>query len=185
MRRMKLYVALIAVALAVVGVAGGLLVARPARTIIPAGQPVISAESYWHMAGHKGRLFVYENGDLIYIEDTGLRIPTPDRPAVRTWSTGHLSTGQLDGLLSLVRSNEFAALNDSYTYDGNPSSDLWYTLVVSLPDLAKGVKADSYLSPDGGETYPGMPHPLDEIYAALRDIAANRVKVVATEKING
>ena len=115
------------------------------------------------MAGHKGRLFVYENGDLLYIEDSGLRIPTPDRPAVRTWGTGHLGTGQLDGLLRLLRSGEFAALNDGYMYDGNPSSDLWYTLVVSLPDLAKGVKAGSYLSPDGGETYPGMPHPLDEI----------------------
>jgi hypothetical protein len=185
MRRMKLYLGLMVVALAIVGVAGGLLVARPARTIIPAGQPVISAESYWHMAGHKGRLFVYENGDLLYIEDTGLRIPTPDRPAVRTWNAGHLGVGQLDGLLRLLGGNEFKSLNDSYMYDGNPSSDLWYTLVVSLPDLARGVKANIYLSPDRGETYPGMPHPLDEIYAALRSVTEKNVKVVATEKIRG
>jgi hypothetical protein len=173
--KMKLYIGLLAVGLAVVGMAGGLLVARPARVAIPTGQPVISAESYWHMEGYIGRLFVYESGEVVYVVDSGLRFPMPDHPAVRTWSKGHLSTEQLNDLLKLVKSSEFAALNDAYTFDGNPSSDLWYTLVVSLPDTAKAVKANSYMSPDGGKTYPGMPHPLDDIYAALRDIAQNHV----------
>jgi hypothetical protein len=181
-RKILLYAGLL-VALAVLGTGVGLMAARPHTLKIPEKPPVISDEAYWHMAGEKEQVFIYEDRSVICIEDTGLRVLSPDRPAKREWKQGTISQKEFEDLQGLATSSEFTALNESYQYEGNPSSDLWFTVEIRDGSLYKTVQADSYLSPDQRVTYPDMPHPLDNIYARLHNIAQHETRVVARETI--
>jgi hypothetical protein len=182
-RKMMLLIGSLIVALAVVGTGVGLMAVLPHTFKLPEKPPVISAEAYWHMAGEKEQVFIYEDRSVICIEDTGLRVPSSDRPAKRTWKQGTINEQEWAELSDLATGDNFSKLESSYSYEGNPYSDLWFTVEVRDGSIYKSVRVDSYLSPDQRVTYPDMPHPVDDIYARLHNIAQHETKMIAEETI--
>ena len=189
--RMKLYVALLIVAVATVGTGVGLLLTRPHQVKLPDTAPIISTEASYLMGGQDDRLFVYEDGTVIRIWDRNLRISTPGNPPIRTWYTGKLSGTDLEDLKDLVTSKDFADLKYTYSLPppiqsgGGVRGDLDFTVAVNLAALTKAVQADGFMSSDGGVTYPDMPYPLNQVYARLHAISEKDTREVARQKIAG
>lgn len=181
--KMGLLIGCTVLSLAAITTSAILLLAKPSQFDIPTSPAIVSAEAYWHMSGYRERIIVYQDGEVRCVIDRGLRIPTAEHPAVRTWKVGSLSNSDLQALSALVDNPDFATLESEYYYSGNPSSDLWLTVVVDTGTSTKAVTARSFMSPDGGKTYPGMPYPMDDIYARLHDIAENRTVQVAVHDI--
>lgn len=166
-----------------------LFVESPAKIDIPESSPVIYEQVLYTMAGENYELYIYEDGSIIYIEEKGLRFPSPEHPATRTWKTDKFTAEQLDSLLVYLENGGLDKLNDSYYFPGEPTegggktmSDMSFTIIVNSKNLNKKVTAYGYLSPDRGETYPDMPPPLNEIYEKFRVIAL-ATQEVARENI--
>ena len=189
--KMKLYIGLLALGLALIG--GGLWLHfnSPAHKVpTPEGSPAITMNVAHIMGGEFSYLTIYEDGTVIYIEEKGLRMPTWDNPPTRTWKTGKLREEGLDSLLEFIKDNGFKELKVSYKFPGKPiegggftMGDMGCTIYVDYGYLHKKVSAFGYLTPDHGMTYPDMPYPLNEIYKRLKHIAENRTEEVARESI--
>ena len=203
----KLYIGLLALGVVLIG--GGLwLLFHPAPAVdapegtpaisektsyshlIPDSTPIISANISHVMRGEFNLLSIYEDGEIIYIEEKGLRMPSPEYPPTRIWRTGQISSEELSSLINFFRDNHFDELNDHYKFPGIPVEgsgtgfgDMDGTISIDYQDLHKTVRAAQYISHDDGMTYPDMPYPLNEIYRKLRDIAVNRTAEVARESI--
>ena len=164
----------------------------PSGASIPEGNPVIFERRDYVMRGQFSFLYVYEDGSILFIEEEGLRMATSQNPATRTWKTGKLQPQELDNLIQLFKSGRFKKLDDYYKFPGEPSKggpaggfrmgDMGFTVTVNYGGLSKTVTTIGYLTPDGGETYPDMPSPLDKIYVQLR-AAALRTNEVTAENI--
>ena len=156
---------------------------------IPEGVPIIFAEQDHIMGGLFTYLYICNTGDVLYIEETGLRMPTKEYPPVRTWKTGTISSYELEQLLALFRSAEFQNLDPTYQFPGKPiegapsgsfvSGDMGLTISINYANINKTVKTNSYLTPDRGETYPDMPYPLNKLYEMLRTISLSTEKMAA------
>lgn len=161
----------------------------PVGVSIPEGNPVIYERRDYVMRGQFNFLYVYEDGSILFIEEKGLRMATSQNPATRTWKTGKLQPEELDDLIQLFTSSGFKKLDGYYKFPGKPTAgggftmgDMSFTVYINLDSLSKTVTALGYLTPDGGETYPDMPSPLDRIYVKLR-AAALQTNEVAVENI--
>ncbi len=158
--------------------------------LIPDSTPIISANISHVMRGEFDLFSIYEDGKVIYIEEKGLRMPSPENPPTRTWKTGQLQEEELGSLLEFIRNSSFKELKSKYKFPGEPlegggftTGDMILTITVNSDNLSKTVTAFSYLTPDKGLTYPEMPYPLNEIYKRLKQIANNQTQVVASETI--
>lgn len=156
---------------------------------IPDGNPIIYEQLRYLMRGENYELYIYGDGSILYIEEKGLRIPSPERPATRTWCTGNFTVEQVNNLLAYFENSGLDKLEDYYNFPGEKEasgtirrSDLDYTVTVVSVNFSKSVTASGYLSPDSGETYPDMPSPLNDIYERLRAIAMT-MEQIATENI--
>jgi hypothetical protein len=148
---------------------------------LPEGSPIVYEKLGYIMRGEFNYLYIYEDGSILYIEEKGLRMPSPEYPPTRTWKTGKLTSEQIDSLLAYLENSGLDKLNENYTFPGKPieggpaggftTGDMGFTIIVNHQDLNKSVTAFGYLTPDHGETYPDMPSPLNEIYGKLRVIA--------------
>jgi hypothetical protein len=155
---------------------------------IPEGNPVIFERRDYVMRGQFTFLYVYEDGSILFIEETGLRMATSQNPATRTWKTGRLQPQELDKLMQLFTGSGFKKLDEYYKFPGEPikggpaggfrMGDMSFTVSINHSSLSKTVTALGYLTPDGGETYPDMPSPLDKIYVQLRGAALQASEVV-------
>ncbi|MFA5308226.1 MAG: hypothetical protein WC370_01920 [Dehalococcoidales bacterium] len=165
---------------------------NPVTINIPQGNPVIYEQSLYTMRGENYELYIYDNGSILYIEEKGLRFPSPEHPATRTWSTGNFTVEQVNNLLAYFENSGLGKLDEYYSFPGKPNdngpdgsfttSDMSFTIIVNSDNLNKKVTAFGYLSPDKDETYPDMPSPLDDIYGRLRTIAMITEKI-ASENI--
>jgi len=201
--KMKLYIGLLVLGLVVIGT-GVWLLFHPAPAVdapeisenisyqylVPEGIPVISENVSHVMRGEFNFLSIYEGGEIIYIEEKGLRMPSPEYPPTRTWNTGQLQEEELDSLLEFIKKSGFEELEDGYKFPGVGSldtglrkGDMHSTTVVNWEDLHKTVGASSYLTTDKGMTYPDMPYPLNELHKVLWQIAEGRTLEVARETI--
>ena len=153
----------------------------------PPGSPVIVMDVSHIMAGERSNLSIYEDGTVIFIEEQGLRMPSPGHPATRTWNTGQLGEEELNELLEYIRSSGFDILGSNYSFPGRPieggplggitTGDMSLTISIDHEDLSKTVTAAHYLAPDEGLSYPDMPDPLNDIYQRLMGIAVITVEV--------
>jgi hypothetical protein len=148
-----------------------------AKVTIPEGNPVIYEKLDYIMRGEFNHLYIYEDGSILYIEEKGLRLPSPGHSPTRTWKTGKFT--QLDkSLLAFIRDSGLDKLGEYYQSPEKPiegggfaMGDMKLTLTVNYEDFQKTVSAFGYLTPDLGQTYPDMPSPLNDIYVRLRTIA--------------
>jgi len=181
----RLYIGLLVVGLVLVGSGLWLLLNPIPQINVPESTPVIAMDITHTGGGAISQLLIYEEGTIIYREDTGLR---PGQVRTRAWSKGKLHEGELADLLEFINDSGFEALNSDYEFPGIPVptenfpeareyGDLYCTISVDNQDLQKAVSAASYMTPDGGMTYPDMPYPLNEIYRRLKDIAENQTEV--------
>lgn len=203
----KLYIGLLALGVVLIG--GGLwLLFHPAPAVdapegapaisektsyshlIPDSTPIISANISHVMRGEFNLLSIYEDGEIIYIEEKGLRMPSPEHPPIRIWETGQLQEEELDSLLEFIKNSGFEELEDGYKFPGKPIAgggfsmgDMNYAVSINYGDLHKTVWALGYLTPDQGLTYPDLPYPLNDVYQRLKQIANNQTQVVASETI--
>jgi hypothetical protein len=142
------------------------------------------------MRGEFNFLSIYGDGKIIYIEEKGLRMPSPEHPPTRNWKTGQLQEEELDSLLEFIKNSGFEELEDGYKFPGKPiegggfsMGDMNYTVSINYADLHKTVGALGYLTSDQGLTYPDMPYPLNDVYQRLKQIAEKQTQVVASETI--
>ncbi|MDD5038836.1 MAG: hypothetical protein PHN78_05925, partial [Dehalococcoidales bacterium] len=133
-----------------------------AKVVIPEGNPVIYERVAYLMKGENSELYIYGDGSILYIEEKGLRFPSPERPATQTWSTGNFTVEQVNNLLDYFEDSGLNKLDDSYGGPVEGGSDMSFTIIVNSDNLSKKVTAFGYPSPDKGETYPDMPSPLKE-----------------------
>jgi hypothetical protein len=164
-----------------------------AKVDIPESNPVIHEKLDYIMRGEFNYLYIYEDGSIIYIEENGLRMPSPGHPPTRTWKTGELQPEQLNSLLEYLKNSGLEKLDEHYQFPGKPieggpaggfsMGDMGFTISINHENLNKTVTAFGYLTPDHGETYPDMPSPLNEIYIKLRAISLE-TKEVARENIS-
>jgi hypothetical protein len=130
------------------------------------------------MDGMRNKLFVFENGTIIYIEETGLR---PAMSGTRTWNKGSIDEQELETIILFIKDIGFTELQDNYYQPDNPQSDLHYTITIDYQDITRTVIASGYFAPDSLQPYQKLPCPLDEIYKKLMDIAENRTEEVYKE----
>jgi len=188
--KMKLYIGLLVLGVVAIGSGVWMLVKSPPRIDIPKEPPVIYEQLDYIMRGEFKYLYIYGDGSIIYIEDKGLRLPTPGHPATRTWMTGEFTPEQLDSLVTYLESSGLDKLDEYYLFPGELSEggsitrgDMDFTISIYSENLSKAVTASGYLTPDKGETYPDMPSPLNEIYTKLKNIAEAETEEVYRESI--
>ncbi len=181
-RKTMLYIGLFTLGVLLIGSGVWLLYdsqteGNPVTINIPQGNPVIYEQVRYLMRGENSEFYIYGDGSILYIEEKGLRIPSPEHPATRTWSTGNFTVEQVNNLLSYFENSSLDKLEDYYNFPGEREtsgtirrSDLEYTVTVASGNFSKSVTASGYLTPDNGETYPDMPAPLNEIYGRLRTL---------------
>jgi hypothetical protein len=154
--------------------------AGPAGPTLPAGQPVVYARELYMMQGIENSLYIYADGAVLYITGTGLRFPSADHPAVRTWHRVNLSPAELSGLLDYFRRIDVNNLVVPPFWDGTgthlvPSSDLMYTVSVASGDLRRELDVAEYFPPTRTDQTAIFPTPLPDIYNRLAAIAAAAV----------
>ena len=177
-----LYIILLALGLTGIGTGVWFHLKASPPVDIPKEPAVIHMQMDWLMAGKAESLSIYNDGRIIYIRDKGLRLPGAH--PTRTWNTGTITSGQLDELLAYIGNSRFRELDEYYQFEGEPREggsvrigDMKLTVSVDSNTMQKEVAAFGYLSPDGGETYPDMPTPLNDVYRKLMDIATTTVEV--------
>ncbi len=150
--------------------------------------PIVYEKLEYAMRGQNSSLYIYDDGNILYIEEKGLRIPTPDEPATRTWYEGKIELPQLDSLLGYLERCGLDGLDSYYQFQGEPiegglpgsfrMGDMALTISINARGLQKTLTAFGYVSPDKDESYPDMPPPLNEVYVKLRALA------LATEQVH-
>lgn len=154
----------------------------------PQSDQVISERLYDIRKGEFRYLCIYEDGSLTRIEMEGLREPVSQHVRIR--KTGKLDEEELSNLVEFFEVSGFKDMDKNNEFSGSPekgggvtASDVHYSVSARLGSSYRSIKASNYISPDGGETYPNMPYPLDEIYKRLRDIADNKTSEVVRESL--
>ena len=184
-RKTMLYIGLLALGIVLIGSGVWLMLgSTQAKVVIPESNPVIYEQVRYLMKGENYELYIYTNGSILYIEEKGLRLPSPERPATRTWSTGNFTVEQVNNLLAYFENSGLDKLEDYYNFPGEKEasgtirrSDLDYTITIVSRNFSKSVTASGYLTPDNGEKYPDLPSPLNAIYGRLRTLTMTTEKV--------
>ncbi len=192
--KLKLYYGLLVLGLVAVGGGSWGLLTSPPKIEIPEGTPVVAMELDFVMRGQFDKLYLYDNGAVLYVEEKNLREPSREYPPIRVWSKGEIPVEELNSLIRLFQTAEFAGMDKYYQFSGSPMEpipgvpaggftmgDGSFKFSIDYGTLQKTVAALGYRTPDHGLTYPDMPYPLNEIYKKLRQIIDNSTKEVYSE----
>ncbi len=195
-RQNKLYIGLLVLGVVMVGGGTWGLLNSPPKIEIPEGTPVIAMELSFVMRGQAEKLYLYDDGNVLYVEEKNMRISSPEAPPTRVWYQGQIHTEDLNSLIRLFQTTEFGGMEKYYQFSGSPMEpiagapagcftmgDGSFKFSIDYGDLHKTVWALGYLTPDHGITYPDMPYPLDEIYEKLKQIIVNKTREVYSEPI--
>jgi len=171
-----------------VKVAGSVRFGSEPEIYTPQSDWVISQRLYDIKNGEFRYLCIYEDGSLTAIQMEGLRGPVEQHMIIR--KTGEFSKKELSNLIELFEEGGFFELGSSYKFQGPPDENsesgldgVHYSVSAHLEHRGKTVRVSNCFSPDGGETYPDMPYPLNEIYKRLKNIANNKTDEVTRESI--
>ncbi len=182
---MKKGILLILVVLGIALIGGGLWLWYDSTRInvtIPEGTPLVVERIDYPMRGQSSQLLFYKDGSILFIEEKGWR--PPGGQPIRIWSTARFTQPQMDSLITYLENSGLDKLDENYNFPGEPveggglrKGEMDFTLTVYSDNLKKKVTAFGYLTPDNGETFPGMPAPLNDIYHTLRLISAETREV--------
>jgi hypothetical protein len=177
---MKKLIIMAVLGLLLIGSGIWLLYSSAPVVYIPEGSPVITMYNVHRTIGQGDTILaIYEEGAIVYLEDKG--------PFGRVWRTGKLGEEELGNLLDFFRESGFGELERVYQFPGasvpgaTKMGGMSCSFTLNYGGLLKTVDANWYLSPDGGQTYPDMPYPLNEIYKKLKKIADNYTEEVYRE----
>jgi hypothetical protein len=183
--KMWLYSGLLVLVLALVGV-GIWLVQQPADKVeVPETDPWIVMDISYLEEGTQSQLSIYDDGTVIYWEDTGLPGALSPDP-LRTWRTGTLDSKAMDDLSGLLDTIGFDDLEEYYlssavSTDENVIIDDNY-LKISV-DNGNTVTAHGYFEPITSSAYYPLPDPLDELRDKLDDIIENNTEEALVEDL--
>jgi len=93
--KIKLYIGLLALGLALIGGGVWLLFSSPPEIDIPEEAPIITMHNSYRTIGQGPDILnIYEGGTVIYIEEKGIS------PRTRIWKTGQLQNEEHAGIYS-------------------------------------------------------------------------------------
>ena len=160
---------------------------------LPPRQPIILSFDLRKLMGGKDTNFeMYPDGTFLIVQDEGLRLPSPERPTVRTWKTGRLTETELNALIKMVQTSGLDALGPYYNFPGIPIlggppggitfGDTILDVTANVQGLRKSITAISFISPDGDKSFPDMPPALNQVYSALAALM-DKATIIATRNI--
>ena len=156
--------------------------------VIPDEEPVISMNLLRVMGGRNDDLSVYEDGTVIFIKQWRLRLPLPDRPPMKAWRVGKISTEGVENLFEIFESIHFNELeahdraSDPHTGSGI-MSDLRVTISASKGDIENKVFSLAYATDENPDQYKVYPLILNEIFDNLMRIAEEGTEEAYREDI--
>jgi hypothetical protein len=180
-----LYSGLLVVVLALIGV-GIWFVLRPADTVkIPESEQWIVMDRSYLEEGTQSQLSIYDDGTIIYWEDTGLTGALSPNPT-RTWRTGELDSDEMNDLSEFLDTIGFDDLEEYYLSSAVSTNE---TVVIEdnyikiSVDSEKTVTAHGYFTPLTSSAYYPLPGPLAELDEKLGDIIENNTKETLVEDL--
>lgn len=180
-----LYSGLLVIVLALVGV-GIWFVLQPADQVeIPESDPWVLMDISFLEEGTQSQLSIYDDGTVIYWEDTGLTGALSPDPT-RTWRTGKLDSEEMDNLSDLLDTVGFNDLEEYYLSSAVPEDedvtiDDNY-LKISVDD-ENTVTAHGYFVPMTSSAYYPLPAPLNELREKFDDIIENSTEETLVEDL--
>ena len=179
-----LYSGLLILVLALVGV-GIWFVLKPVDKVeIPESDPWILMDTSYLEEGTQSQLSIYDDGIVIYWEDTGLPGALTLDPT-RTWRTGQLDSDEIDDLSELLDTIGFKNL-DKYYLSSAVSTDNTVVIEDNYIKISVGevntVTAHGYFTPrTSSQSYP-LPDPLEELRTKFINIIEQNTEVTLLEE---
>ena len=180
-----LYSGLLVLVLALVGV-GIWLVLKPVDQVeIPESDPWLVMDISFMEEGTQSQLSIYDDGTVIYWEDTGLPGALSPDP-IRTWRTGMLSSEEMDDLSELLNTVGFGDLEEYYLSSAIPTDknvlidDNYLKISVENENT---VTAHGYFTPVTSSAYYPLPDPLAELQEKLDGIIESNTEETLVEEL--
>ena len=168
------------------------------RIEIPEGDPLVLMDINNPEAGILNQLSIYEDGTVIYVEDSYLEMPiSQGEEFTRTWRTGKVDSGDLDYFFSYLDSIDFYEIETTFVspdaYEGIPENrGVNYVVPGGLIDYVRifadnsktenTVEVIGFFAP-GSESYSELPYPVNFIYMELVDIIENNTEEILVEEL--
>ena len=166
---------------------------------VPEGDPLVLMDINNPETGTTSQLSVYEDGTVIYVEDSELEVPVVEGDEyIRTWRTGKASSGDIDYFFDYLDSVDFNEIEHAFL---SPDiEERFETSTGRPPSLGIGVSKDyiriyadnsvvnntiyalGFFTP-GSEPYSELPYPINFIYMELIDIIENDTEEVLVEEL--
>ena len=147
-----LYSGLMVVVLALMGFGIWFVLNSGDKVNIPEGDPVVLVDFNNPENGTLSQLSIYEDGTVIYVEDSGLEMPVLQGDEyIRTWRTGTLDSGEIEDF--------FSVLDSFYFFEsGGP-------VIFTRSDMMEEDVSKEEPEPTGPSLYPGGPVEYIRIFA--------------------
>ena len=140
------------------------------ESIPPTDKPVVVMEVETTIAGRYYYLAVAEDGTVIYIEEQGLRHPTPGNEAVRTKRTGQLSQDDLTSLARLFQEPPLSNVAEYHADTEMIDTDAMCQISFSYLGATKTIGANYNPLVHDFMPFPEIPSLIKEIFLKLKYI---------------
>jgi len=195
--KMLMYSGLLVLVFALMGL-GIWFVLNPEDKIeIPAGDPLVLMDINKPEIGILSQLSIYEDGTVIYVEDSGLEVPVIQGDEyTRTWRTGKAGSGDIDYFFDYLDSVGFNEIEYAYLspdiirdleesrgFSLIPGGLTDYIRIFADNNVVNNtLYAFGYFA-SGNEPYSELPYPVNFIYTELIDILENNTEEVLLEEL--
>lgn len=148
---------------------------------------IIEMHTRTTMAGVARHLTISAGREILYIEETGLRMLTEEHPPIRTTRTGQLTEAELVSLLEIVDACPFDAEGNCDARTEIIDTDACNELSIYYQGKTRVITADyqplfHLFHPEVSELS-DVPEPVRKLYQELRFIVDNKTTQAAQEKL--
>ena len=196
-RKILMYSGLLVLVFALMGL-GIWFVLNPEDKIeIPVGDPLVLMDINRPEIGTLSQLSIYEDGTVIYVEDSGLEVPVIQGDEyTRTWRTGKAGSRDIDYFFDYLESVgfneiEYAYLSPDIIRDLEESRGFsiipggltdYIRIFADNNAVNNTIYAFGYFA-SGSEPYFELPYPVNFIYTELTDIIENDTEEVLVQEL--
>ena len=193
-----LYSILMELVLALMGFGIWFVLSPEDKIEIPEGDPMVLMDINNPETGTISQLSLYEDGTVIYVEDTGLEVPViQGDDYTRTWRTGKAGSGDIEYFFDYLESVDFNEIEHAFlspdieerfeTGSGRPKLDFggvddYIRIFANNNVVDNTIYAIGFFAPDS-ESYSKLPYPVNFIYTELIDIIENDTEEVLVEEL--